>query len=98
MPRETNWELKAALVQKYGTQTDFGIHAKISPPVLSEIVNRRRKPTKDEVKKLRKGLGEKVFAKVFPEYSTRTQCTHGRASGTPSVRAKVSLEKIREAP
>ena len=68
MPRETNWELKAALVQKYGTQVDFATRAKISPPVLSEIVNRRRKPTKDQVKKFRAGLGDELFAKAFPEY------------------------------
>jgi len=68
MPRETNWELKAALVQKFGTQVDFGMRAKISPPVLSEIVNRRRKPTKDQVKKFRAGLGDELFAKAFPEY------------------------------
>ena len=68
MPRQTNWELKSALVQKYGTQTDFGILAKISPPVLSEIINRRRKPTKDHVKKFRAELGDELFAKAFPEY------------------------------
>jgi hypothetical protein len=62
-----NKKLKGALVARFGTQTAAAKAAKMSESRLSRIVHGWSEGTPDELKNLKRILGERRMKKVLPK-------------------------------
>jgi hypothetical protein len=61
-----NFSLKAKIVEKYGTQTDFAKALRIDESVVSRVIRYRRELCSDEKKKWANSLDCPV-EKIFPK-------------------------------